>query len=375
MLSLARGLAERRDSGGQPEFEITLVTQTSAGQFDDLALPFRVFRAPGLLRLWRLICASDAIHLAGPSLLPLFLGWIARTPAAIEHHGYQAVCPNGLLIHKPDGAVCPGHFLRRHYGECAKCLAHESAAPRNWIRLFSMLPRYLLSRRAAVNLAISNYTLHRCGLPRSSVIYYGIEDPCRNAVPGQQPKRSEGKVSFAYVGRLVAEKGIPILLEAARLLQAEGYSFEVRLIGDGPERSNLEATIARGNLEPCVRITGFLVGDALSEALRDVSAVVMPSVWEETAGLSAIEQMMRGGLVIASDIGGLGEIVGEGGLKFPAGNAQALAATMRAVLREPSTIISLRKAARARALSLFLRERMIDDHARVYRQLILPANE
>lgn len=373
--SLARGLAGRRDSRGQPEFEITVVTQTPASQFDDLSLPFRVFRAPGLLQLWSLIRNSDAIHLAGPSLLPLFLGKLAGKPVAIEHHVYQAVCPNGLLIHKPDDAVCPGHFLQRHYGECAKCLAHESAAPRNWIRLLLMLPRYLLSRRAAANLAVSNYSSNRCGLPRSSVIYHGIEDLPHNAAPREQPKLAGGKVCFAYVGRLVSEKGVAILVEAARLLHAEGHSFEVRLIGDGPERSNLEAIIAREQLESCVRITGFLMGDALLEALSDVSAVVMPSVWEETAGLAAIEQMMRGGLVIASDIGGLGEIVGEGGLKFPAGDAQALAAKLRVVLQEPSMIIPLGKAARARALSLFLRERMVADHARVYRELAVRPSE
>ena len=46
--------------------------------------------------------------------------------------------------------------------------------------------------------------------------------------------------------------------------------------------------------------------------------VVMPSQWEETAGLAAIEQMMRGGVVIASDIGGLGEVVSEAGLRYKA---------------------------------------------------------
>ena len=105
----------------------------------------------------------------------------------------------------------------------------------------------------------------------------------------------------------------------------------------------------------------------MTDELRDVQAVVMPSVWEETAGLAAIEQMMRGRLVIASDVGGLGEIVGDAGLKFPPGDAGALADCMRKVLRDPSLIESFGRKARERALRLFTRSRMTEEHARLYR--------
>src|SRR6266704_6703082 len=67
-----------------------------------------------------------------------------------------------------------------------------------------------------------------------------------------------GKICFAYVGRLVTEKSIPVFLEAARLLKEEGHDFEIRLIGDGPEHANLEAIIARDHLNGYVHITGYL---------------------------------------------------------------------------------------------------------------------
>jgi glycosyltransferase involved in cell wall biosynthesis len=94
----------------------------------------------------------------------------------------------------------------------------------------------------------------------------------------------------------------------------------------------------------------------------------MPSVWEETAGLAAIEQMMRGRLVIASKIGGLAEVVDNTGLTFPAGNAQALANSMKTVLQDPSIIDSLGRKARDRAHLFFLRARMVEEHASVYRE-------
>jgi len=134
---------------------------------------------------------------------------------------------------------------------------------------------------------------------------------------------------------LVPEKGIPVLLEAGRILQTEGPNFEIRLIGDGSERPKLENIIRTEKLESCTTITGFLTGPRLANALQDVTIVVMPSVWEETAGLAAIEQMMRGRMVIAADIGGLSEVVGDTGLKFIPGNATSLANCLRSVMENP----------------------------------------
>jgi glycosyltransferase involved in cell wall biosynthesis len=80
--------------------------------------------------------------------------------------------------------------------------------------------------------------------------------------------------------------------------------------------------------------------------------------------------MMRGKLVIASDIGGLGEIVGDAGRKFAAGDARALADAMRAVVVDPSLIKTIGETARTRARALFQRERMIAEHAELYRKLL-----
>src|SRR5215469_7329012 len=87
VLSIARGLAELRTPSGLAEFEITLVTQTPGENFDDRLLPFRVLRQPGLVKLWRLIRSHDVIHVAGPALSPLVLGFVMRKPVVVEHHG------------------------------------------------------------------------------------------------------------------------------------------------------------------------------------------------------------------------------------------------------------------------------------------------
>jgi glycosyltransferase involved in cell wall biosynthesis len=90
--------------------------------------------------------------------------------------------------------------------------------------------------------------------------------------------------------------------------------------------------------------------------------------------LAAIEQMMRGRLVIASAIGGLREVVGLGGLTFPAADASALADHMKAVLQNPSLLETLGRNARDRALELFLRRRMIMEHVDFYRKVVRGLN-
>ena len=120
-----------------------------------------------------------------------------------------------------------------------------------------------------------------------------------------------------------------------------------------------------------VIFTGFLSGVGFDRATEEASVVVMPSIMEETAGLAAMEQMMRGRLVIASDIGGLAEIVDDAGLKFAVGNVDQLVTCMRRVLerRELENEIGIR--ARRRALGLFAEDRKIKEYLSLYRELLL----
>jgi glycosyltransferase involved in cell wall biosynthesis len=98
--------------------------------------------------------------------------------------------------------------------------------------------------------------------------------------------------------------------------------------------------------------------------------VVMPSQWEETAGLAAIEQMMRGGVVVAANIGGLGEVVGDAGLRFTAGDADDLYSRLREAIESPSLRKSLGTAARERAVQAFGRDSMIEKHLSLYREAL-----
>ncbi len=368
VLSLAKGLSEISALSYGSKFEVTVVTRTPPGGFDDRSLGFQIIRCPSLPELIKIIHDSQAVHLAGPSLLPQFLCFLLGKPVVLEHHGYQSTCPNGLLVRQPERSICSGHYLAGQYLQCLNCQAAEVSTLKAILNLLTMFPRYFLSRFAAANISITDHVRDRQKLPNTTTIYYGIEDQLPSS--GTSAQIASAKLCFAYVGRLVQEKGIPVLLEAARLLKETGFEFSVDLVGEGPERSHIEAIIQEKGLQEFVSITGFLQGNSLQNRMAGVAVVVMPSVWEETAGLAAIEQMMRGKPVIASDVGGLAEVVGKSGLLFPVGDSRALADCMKRVIQDPSLVGTLGASARVRAVKLFQRDRMIESHARVYLQIL-----
>jgi len=368
---LAQGLAEF----GAPQtgeavgpIHVTLVTTTPANGMDDSAWPYRIVRRPGFWQLVGLIRRADVIHLAGPCLLPMALAWLMRKPAVVEHHGYQAICPNGLLFLQPSHAVCPGYFAARRYRECLRCCSQTMGWAGGLRSLLFTFPRRWLCARVGTNAMVTNHVGTRLKLPRSKTIYHGIED---TGVTRNSTSLHRGALVVAYVGRLVSEKGLVLLLDAAKHLRDQGIAFQLFFIGDGPERNQLESRTQSLGLGGSVTFTGDLRGAALENAVAKVAVVVMPSVWEETAGLSAIEQMMRGRVVIAADIGGLGEVVGDAGLKFPPGDARALASCIEQVIADPSLVTALGAAARARAIAFFTQDVMIRQHLSLYRKVSL----
>jgi len=171
------------------------------------------------------------------------------------------------------------------------------------------------------------------------------------------------------VGRLVPEKGLPVMFRASSKLLRNGYSFRLRIVGNGPDRRHLEDMVEELGLMARTEFVGAVPVAATHGLLQDAAAVIMPSVWEDVAPLAASEQLMQGNLLIASDIGGLGEIVDGAGLTFPPGDDDALESCMRQVIDNPELAKELRAQARRRGAELFSEERMVAEHLQLYQEL------
>jgi glycosyltransferase involved in cell wall biosynthesis len=159
-------------------------------------------------------------------------------------------------------------------------------------------------------------------------------------------------LTILAVGRLVPKKGFPVLIEAAARLLAP---FRLRIVGEGPERPEIEAAIAAHGLGDRVELAGPRTHDDLPAEFAAAHIVVVPSITDATGdrdGLPnvVLEAMSSGRPVVASDVGAVASAVVDGrtGVLVPPGDAEALAGALEFLADQPDVRERLGREARAR---------------------------
>ena len=206
--------------------------------------------------------------------------------------------------------------------------------------------------------------------------YAGVADRVRVLSPGielQQFTHDAGasRAGVLFVGRLVPDKGVDVLIRAMAILGAGRGPYEravdrLTVLGDGPERASLAALA--GTLQVDLDLRGDVGRAAVADAMRRAAVVAVPSVYREPLGLVAIEAMASGAIVVASATGGLVETVTDGvtGLAVPPGDVDALAAAIgRAadLATDPTAGPVMRAAGRAMAVTHDVRRSAADSLA------------
>ena len=205
----------------------------------------------------------------------------------------------------------------------------------------------------------SGLAARTCRAERTVVIPTAVDvDAARQSRRGGRPPR------VVTVGRLAAPKD-PLTL--VRALAAVRGPFDARIVGDGPERSAVEAEIRACALEGAVELLGERRD--VQRLLAEADVFVLSSR-SEGAPISILEAMATGVPVVASAVGGVPEIVKDGatGLLVPPGDPAALAAALEALLADPALRDRLGAAGQARVRERFslaqLRRAHLDLYAR-----------
>ncbi len=113
---------------------------------------------------------------------------------------------------------------------------------------------------------------------------------------------------LVYVGRLSAEKGVPVLFESLAQLKQQGYHFELTLLGDGEDRQRLESSAEQFQLTDSVIFKGFVDQKTIADTLNASDIFVLPS-FAEGIPVALMEAMAMGVPVIATYVGGVTELV------------------------------------------------------------------
>lgn len=114
-----------------------------------------------------------------------------------------------------------------------------------------------------------------------------------------------------YVGRLAVEKGVPVLLESLALLIAQGYDFELTLVGDGPDGDFLKTSAQNLGIADKVMFAGYANQEEVRSHLQRCDVFLLPS-FAEGVPVSLMEAMACGVPVIATYVGGVAELVEDG---------------------------------------------------------------
>jgi N-acetyl-alpha-D-glucosaminyl L-malate synthase BshA len=180
----------------------------------------------------------------------------------------------------------------------------------------------------------------------------------------------EGKApavpSAIHVSNFRGVKRVPWLVEAfARATR--GTNARLTLVGDGPEQQATRARVRELGLSDRVEFTGER--DALAEILARSDVFALSSA-DESFGLSALEAMSCGTAVVATDVGGVGEVVENGttGLLSGADDMDAFAANLKTLLLDRERARSMGLAGRRRAERLFARDTVVLRYESLYRR-------
>jgi len=174
-----------------------------------------------------------------------------------------------------------------------------------------------------------------------------------------------------YAGRVAANKGLDVLLDAIARMPPNVRPAVVIMGRDWGERTRLEQRAQANGIAAGVTFLGHVDDPARYRAVvRGARAFVLPSEWE-AYGLVLLEAMAAGVPIVATDVGGIPEVVegGRSGRLVPFGDADALAAALRSVLNDPGVAHDLVDAGRRRVGTLTW-DRAVDHHEAMYRAIV-----
>ncbi len=207
-----------------------------------------------------------------------------------------------------------------------------------------------------------------------SIIPNGV-DVANFKTRSKKAKRSEyaapdEKIVF-YVGRLVKEKGVQVLLDAVPEILAGHPKTKVVIAGKGPHLDSLKFQAAALGIANRVYFTGYITDDARNSLYSWSDVAVFPSLYEPF-GIVALEAMAARTPVIVADCGGISEIVKHGidGLKANTGNSHSLARNVLSILKEPRLGEQLKENAYRRVLDEFHWRNIARRTGVVYREVL-----
>ncbi len=188
---------------------------------------------------------------------------------------------------------------------------------------------------------------------------------CLNALADPQLPAQPGEAArLVCVARLNFSKGQDVLIRAVARLREKHPTVRVEFIGEGPALDSLRGLAQELKVTEQCEFVGRVAHDVVLQRMSRATATVIPSR-SEAFGLVTIESLAVGTPVVASNVGGLPEIVRDGvdGFLVPSEDSGALAEALGRVLADPAGRAEMRRQARERFLTTFEQRKAVMEQA------------
>jgi glycosyltransferase involved in cell wall biosynthesis len=286
----------------------------------------------------------------------------AGVPVVMSCNDYKHICPNYKLYHH--GKVCEeckgGMFYRATANRCChnsitySLASTVEAYAHNWLNIYR--------KNMHTFLFASDFMAHK------TEEFWGRETfrwkILRNPFDARKHAASNEVGNYAlYFGRLIDEKGVNVLLEAASLT----HDMPLIVVGDGPDLESLRQQASAHGLTQ-VQFVGAKWADELDQILRGCRFVVVPSLWHENFPYVILQSFAMGKPVIGSNRGGIPELVAhdERGLVYEANDAIALADVMSLLMADSDRAKQMGMAAKRYVDAEFNDERFYANLMQIY---------
>lgn len=251
----------------------------------------------------------------------------AKVPVVMSCNDYKHICPNYKLYHH--GRVCEECMGGKFYRATVNGCCHDSMV----YSVASSIEAYVHNSMNIYRKNVHTFLFASEFMAQKTEEFWGKRNfrwrLLRNPFDaGKHTASAANEVGgyALYFGRIIDEKGVNVLLDAAAIAR----DVPLVVVGDGPDLEKLKQQASAQGLSQ-VQFLGAKWGDELDQILKACRYVVVPSLWHENFPYVILQSFAMGKPVIGSNRGGITELVanGERGLVYEATTPAALAGAMR----------------------------------------------
>ncbi len=223
--------------------------------------------------------------------------------------------------------ACPKSSCLSGVGECETCdfkslvkCVSPLRLPFDSYKLLDIRMSRKILKKADIKIALSsavNEKLRLCGINKGTVIVPNPVDTdlfseiSKKAIASLKKRWDLGKITVAFVGPLTQNKGILEALKVMVPILKNHKEVTFLVIGKGPLRKQIDVEVKKNDLESQIKLVGYLPYKEIPKAYSASDIIVFPSIWQEPFGRIAIEAMAAGKPIVASDVGGIKDIVND----------------------------------------------------------------